>query len=119
MAFLPAKDFIGELVSVQVDRPMGSRHPRWGFVYPLNYGYVPGVTGLDGEELDAYILGVFEPVERFRGQVLAVLHRIDDADDKLIVAPPGKQYSDEQIIALTEFQERAFQSIIIRSAEAG
>ena len=67
-----------------------------------------------GKELDCYILGVFEPVKTFKGKCIAVLHRVNDNDDKLIIAPEGKDYSDDAIRALTEFQERFFESIIIR-----
>ena len=38
-------------VTVIVDRPLGSTHPAHpGLVYPVNYGYVPGVIAADGEE---------------------------------------------------------------------
>lgn len=107
-------DFIGKTVKIKIDRPLGSRHPRHGFIYPLNYGFVPGVPAPDGEELDAYVLGVFEAVEEFEGRCIAVIHRLDDADDKLVLAPEGRQFSDEQILALTEFQERFFKPVIIR-----
>ena len=83
-----------------------------GFIYPVNYGYVPDTTSGDGEELDCYILGVFEPVEEFTGQCIAVIHRTDDDDDKLVLA--NKNYSDDAIKALTEFQERFFQHEIWR-----
>ncbi|OQY33408.1 MAG: inorganic pyrophosphatase [Anaerolineaceae bacterium 4572_5.2] len=107
-----AAEFLGHRVQVKIDRPLGSRHPDFGFVYPLNYGYLPGVPAPDGDELDAYILGV--PLEQFEGRCIAVIHRLDDDDDKLLVAPDGKNYTDEQIRALTEFQERLFNSVIIR-----
>jgi inorganic pyrophosphatase len=106
--------FIGTTVSVIVDRPLGSAHPQHGFIYLLNYGYVPGVPAPDGDELDAYILGVFEPVGCFTGVVIAVIQRNDDDDDKLVLAPAGVSYTDEQIRALTEFQERFFTSTILR-----
>lgn len=93
---------------------MGSRHPRHGFLYPLNYGYVPGVMSPDGEELDAYVLGVFEPLDEFEGRCLAVIRRSDDDDDKLVLAPEGRAFTDEQILALTEFQERFFQPHVLR-----
>ena len=111
-------DFIGKVVTVKVDRPLGSQHPVYGLIYPLNYGYVPGVMAPDGEELDAYILGVFEPLGDFEGDCIAVIHRLDDDDDKLVIAPKGKHYNDEQIQALTEFQERFFTSVIMRRKEA-
>lgn len=108
-------DYVGKTLKVIIDRPMGSRHPHFGFIYPVNYGYLPGQFSGDGEELDAYVLGVFEPLTQFEGVCIAVLHRVDDVDDKLILAPPGRQFSDEQISALTEFQERLFDTVIIRS----
>ena len=104
--------YLHQTLTIHIDRPMGSRHPEHGFIYPLNYGYLPGVFSADGEELDAYLLGIFEPVEEFTGACIAIIHRLDDDDDKLVVAPPGKMYSTGQIQALTEFQERFFQSEI-------
>lgn len=108
------KDYIGKKVSVKVDRCMGSKHPDHGFIYPLNYGYVPNTISDDGEELDCYILGVFEPVENFCGECIAIIHRLDDNDDKLIIVPEGIKYSDDAINALTEFQERFFKHTILR-----
>ncbi len=93
---------------------MGSVHPQHGFLYPVNYGFIPGTLAEDGEELDAYILGVFEPLDLFTGRCIAVIHRLNDADDKLVVVPEGVQYSDDQIKVLTEFQERFFLSEILR-----
>jgi inorganic pyrophosphatase len=108
-----AKDFLNKPVSVTVDRSMGSRHPQYGFVYPLNYGFVPDTIMPDGEEIDAYILGVFAPCDKFDGVCIAYIQRLDDMDDKLIVVPQGVMYNDMQIRALTEFQERFFRSRII------
>lgn len=109
-----AKDFIGKKVHVTIDRKLGSKHPNWKFIYLNNYGYIPNTMSGDGEELDAYILGVFEPLETFDGICIAVLHRLNEDDDKLIVVPEGKNYTDEQIDCLTEYQERFFKHIIIR-----
>ncbi len=107
-------DYIGKIVSIKIDREFGTKHPKHGFIYPVNYGYVPNTVSGDGEELDAYLVGFYEPVEKAEGKVIAVIHRTNDDDDKLIVAPEDKNYSDEAIKALTEFQERFFESIIIR-----
>ena len=112
-----SRSFIQAVVAVEIDRPLGSKHPRHGFIYPVNYGFVPGVLAPDGEYLDAYVLGIFEPVSRFEGRCIAVLQRLNDEDDKLIVVPEGRTYSDEQIQALVEFQERYFVSVIIRSCD--
>lgn len=109
-----AKDYFKKEVTVKIDRKLGTRHPKHGFMYMLNYGYIPNTISGDGEELDAYVLGVFEPVEEFTGEVIAIIHRTNDDDDKLIVTPKGINYSDEAIKALIEFQERFFESIIIR-----
>ena len=108
------KNYIGKKVHVSVDRKLGSKHPNWGFIYPVNYGYIPNTVSGDGEELDAYILGVFEPLDTFDGICIAVLHRLNENDDKLIVVPEGKNYTDEQIDCLTEYQEKFFNHIIIR-----
>lgn len=100
------KEFLGVTLSVIIDRPLGTRHPQYQYIYPINYGYIPGTRSPDGQEIDAYILGVFEPLSQFEGECIAIIHRINDEDDKLIVVPQGKNYSNEQILALTEFQER-------------
>lgn len=109
-----ANNFLGKIVKIKVDRPLGSKHPKHSFIYPVNYGYVPNTISGDGEELDAYILGAFEPLDEFTGKCIAIIHRTNDDDDKLIVVPEDKTYSDAEIMALTEFQERFFTSIIIR-----
>jgi inorganic pyrophosphatase len=97
-----------------MDRPLGTRHPKHGFMYCVNYGYIPNTVSGDGEELDAYLLGVFEPLQSYIGKCIAVIHRTNDDDDKLVVVPEGKNYTDEEIRVLTEFQERYFESEIIR-----
>ena len=109
-----AKDFLGKEVEVVIDRKLGSLHPKHGFIYMVNYGYIPNTISGDSEELDAYVLGVFDPVEKFKGDVIAVIHRLNDNDDKLVVVPKGINYTDDAIQALTEFQERFFKSTIIR-----
>lgn len=108
------KEYLNKPITIKIDRPLGSHHPKHNFIYPVNYGYVPGTINSDGEELDAYLLGVHEPVEEYTGKVIAIIHRINDDDDKLIVVPENKVYTNEAIIALTEFQEQYFESIIWR-----
>lgn len=111
---METKDYIGKIVLVKMDRPYGSKHPKHGFIYPVNYGFIPNTISGDGEELDAYVLGVFEPIDEFKGKVIAVINRTNDDDDKLVVCPEDKNYTNEQIDALTEFQERFFEHKIIR-----
>ena len=107
-------NYLGKIVNVKIDRPLNSKHPKHGFTYELNYGYVPNTISGDGEELDCYILGVNEPIEEFEGECIAVIHRTNDDDDKLIIVPKGLNFTDEEIRKLTEFQEKYFASIIIR-----
>ena len=102
--------FLGETVTVQVDRPMGYCHKN--IVYPVNYGFLPGVMGGDGEEQDAYILGVDEPVLRFTGRVIGVIRRHNDNEDKLVVAPEGEEYHQGEIAEMVRFQEQYFVSTI-------
>lgn len=106
--------YIGNIVQVKIDRPLNSKHPKYGFVYPVNYGFVPNTISEDGEELDCYVLGVNKMIESFEGKCIAVIHRTNDNDDKLIVVPEGKNYTDEEIRKLTNFQEQYFESEIIR-----
>ena len=108
------KKYIGQIVEVVMDRQLGSRHPKHGFVYTVNYGYIPNTVSGDGEELDAYVLGEHEPLEKFVGRVVAIIHRTNDNDDKLVVMKDGRNYTDDQIRALTEFQEQWFESVILR-----
>ncbi|MEK7072176.1 MAG: inorganic diphosphatase [Patescibacteria group bacterium] len=109
-----ARQFLGKIVFAKIDRPMGTRHPMHGFIYMVNYGFIPNTQAPDGEEVDVYVVGVFEPVEKFTGRCIAIIHRTNDNDDKVILAPEGVDYSDKQILALTEFQERFFKSKVIK-----
>lgn len=111
---MDTKNYIGKIVNVQIDRPLGSKHPKHKFIYTVNYGFVPNTVSGDGEEIDVYVLGEHEPLASFKGRVIAVVHRFNDNDDKLVVVADGKNYSDEQISALVEFQEKWFKTEIIR-----
>jgi len=106
---------VGKIVKVTVDRPLGSRHPEYrDIIYPVNYGYIEGITAGDGEEQDAYVLGVFTPVKEFTGKVIAVIHRYDDVEEKWVVAPDGTDFTDEEIAEQVDFQERYFHYSIVR-----
>jgi inorganic pyrophosphatase len=106
--------FLGEHVVVRIDRPLGARHPRHGWIYPINYGHVPGTLSPDGAELDAYVLGVSAPCTTFEGQCIAVIVRTDNDDPKLVVVPDEVVLSDAEIRSQTSFQERFFRSRIVR-----
>ena len=105
---------IGNIVKVIVDRPLGSVHPKHNdLIYNVNYGYIPEVFALDGEEQDAYILGVNEPVTEFVGKVIAIIHRLNDIEDKWVVAPEGKSFTKKEIANLVAFQEKFFDIEIV------
>ncbi len=100
-------------VTVVVDRPLGSHHPNYPDIrYPVNYGFIPGLMAEDGEEQDAYILGVLEPVGEFSGRHIATVHRKNDAEDKWVVAPEGTDFTPEEIAAAVDFQEQYFDTYI-------
>ena len=109
-----ARDFLGKLVRVHMDRPLGSKHPKHGFTYEENYGFIPDTISGDGEELDAYVLGPDYPLKDFLGRCIAIIHRTNDNDDKLIVVPDGFDFPDEYIEQKTAFQEQWFEHTIIR-----
>lgn len=109
-----ATDFLGKTVTVKMDRPLGSHHPDWGFLYERNYGYIPDTISGDGEELDAYILNVDTPVETFTGTCVAVIHRTNDDDDKLVVIPTGTTISDAEIERQTYFCEKRYTHVLIK-----
>ncbi len=105
---------IGDIVTVTVDRPLGSYHPKHkDMYYPINYGYVAGIMAPDGEEQDAYLLGVDKAVESFTGKIIAVIHRLDDVEDKWAVCPESMTFSREEIWEKVRFQEQYFHSEII------
>lgn len=110
-----AKDFLGKNVEVIIDRPLGSMHPKHNFVYEVNYGYVPGMLAPDGEELDAYVLGITGPIKKYSGKCIALIHRTNDDDDKLVVVPEGISLTDKEIDKLIEFQEKWFKHKIVRN----
>lgn len=108
------EEMLGKIVKVTVDRAMGTYHPSYPDIfYPINYGYVKGIIALDGEEQDAYILGVDEPVQEFVGKVIAIVHRNDDIEEKWVVSPSDKSFTKEEIWEKVHFQEQYFDSYII------
>ena len=102
-------DLLGKTVQIRIDRPKGSKHPKYEYlVYPVNYGYIPETVSGDGEETDVYLLGVEEPVREFEGRVIVVIHRYNDNENKLVAAPEGMSFSAEEIRNAVFFQERYF-----------
>lgn len=99
-----------KIVNVVIDRPLGSCHPTHkNIVYPVNYGYIPNIMANDGEEQDAYVLGINFPLKEFTGKVIAIIHRKNDIEDKLVVAPENIVLSKEEILQSVYFQEQFFE----------
>jgi len=108
------QQYLNKIVTVKMDRPLGTKHPKHGWEYPVNYGYIPGTISGDGEELDAYVLGPNVPLDEFTGRCIAIIHRTNDNDDKLVVVPDGLDLDDNTIEQETKFQEQWFEHVIIR-----
>ena len=111
---LRVSPYLGTMVSVAIDRPLGSTHPRVDLVYPVNYGFLPETQSGDGDELDAYVLGVDKPCTTFSGRCIAVILRDEEDDPKLVVVPDGTELSDADIFDATHFQEQFFHARILR-----
>ena len=104
---------IGSIVKVIVDRPLGTFHPKHKDIYySVNSGYIPDVPAPDGEEQDAYILGIDKPVREFVERVIAIIHRFDDVEEKWVVAPENSSYTKDEIIKQVAFQEQYFRTEI-------
>jgi len=102
-----------KIVKVVMDRPLGSYHPEHkDMYYPVNYGYIPGIMAPDGEEQDAYILGIDVPLTEFLGEVVAIIKRNDDIEDKWVVVLEGMTITKEEIENQVYFQEQYFDSRI-------
>ncbi len=108
------KAYLGKTVKIGIDRPLGYVHHKesYSLIYPINYGYIPDVLGGDGEELDVYLLGVTEPVEEYECKIVAIVHRHNDVEDKLVGAPAGVYFSKEEIENAVHFQEQYYDSEI-------
>ena len=105
--------YLGKSVTIKMDRPIGSIHPKHpDLVYPINYGYIPNVFGGDGEELDVYLLGVDVPVEEYTARIIGIVHRRNDVEDKLIAAPEGFYFDQQQMAKAVCFQEQYYESEI-------
>ena len=108
------KSYLGKTIEIKIDRPIGYVHKKenYSLTYPINYGYLPGVIGGDGEELDVYLLGVDKPVTEYRVKIIGIAHRENDIEDKLIAAPVGLNFTKEEIEQAINFQEQYYETHI-------
>ncbi len=108
------KEYLGKKVKIIVDQPFGTYYKN--ALYTSNYGYVPKTLAPDGMELDAYFLGPKVPLKEVEGICIAIIHRLDDDDDKLILIEDGKELTDEEIENEVNFREKYFRHIIVRTS---
>lgn len=108
------RQFLGQTVTIEIDRPIGYVHhkEKYDLVYPINYGYIPGLYGGDGEELDVYLLGVDQAVQTYECEIIGIAYRRNDVEDKLIAAPVGMRYSLEDVTKAIHFQEKWYDTTI-------
>ncbi len=106
------KSYLGKTVDIKIDRPIGYVHhkEKYSLHYPINYGYIPDVLGGDGEELDVYLLGVTDPVKEYRVRIIGIVHRHNDVEDKLIAAPEGMVFYQNEIAEAIDFQEQYYET---------
>lgn len=110
-------EYLNKILEAKIDRPIGSSHPKYpDHIYLVNYGYIPNTVSGDGKELDCYVLGEYKPLSEFKGKCIAIIHRLNDDDDKLILAPENRNFTNAEIRLLTDFQERFYKSEIIRNS---
>ena len=109
------RKLLGTAVHAVIDRPIGYCHK--GILYPVNYGYIPGIIAGDGEAQDVYILGTDQPLKEFDGIVIGAAVRRDDCEDKLIAVPAGMHFTREQMAQAIRFQEQYFHSHVILPGE--
>ena len=108
------RSYLGKIVDIEIDRPIGYVHKKknYDLVYPINYGYIPGVLGGDDEELDVYLMGVDEPVTAYTCRIVGIVYRRNDVEDKLIAAPVDKRYTAEEIASAIHFQEQYYDTYV-------
>ena len=108
------ESYLGKTVTIGIDRPIGYVHHKGEktLVYPINYGYIPGVLGGDEEELDVFLVGVDEPVTEFTGRIIGIAYRADDVEDKLVMAPEGMDFTAEEIARAVHFQEKYYHTTV-------
>lgn len=108
------ESYLGKEVTIEIDRPIGYVHRKGEktLIYPINYGFIPGVFGGDGEELDVFLVGVETPVATYTGRIIGIVYRADDVEDKLVMAPFEKSFTAEEIARAVYFQEKYYKTTI-------
>ena len=79
--------------------------------------YVNDVFAGDGAEQDVYVFGPSKPIRSFTGVVTAVLHRLNDCEDKWIVNTGGSRPDKDEILRAIAFQEQYFMGELYECAD--
>lgn len=100
-------------LKVEIDRPVGYVDD-FNNIYPINYGFIPGIIGGDGKEQDVYIISkkATQPLREFEGELIAIITREDDVETKWVVSSFDESYSIEEIKEKVAFLEQYFHSTI-------
>ena len=106
---------IGKTIEVVFDRPLGSKHPKFEMIYPINYGYYPEMIAPDGDALDVYLLFEKTSLKTTIAKCVAIIHRLDDNEDKLVLVPVENEnkITEALIRKETDFQEKYYKSVIL------
>jgi inorganic pyrophosphatase len=92
-----------------IDRPRGTRHPRYpDFVYPVDYGYLDGTSAMDGQGIDVW------KGSNGTGRVHALLVTLDlvkrDAEPKLLLSCTD----DEERTVLAAQSKGGMHALLVR-----
>lgn len=102
-------EWLGRFLDVTIDRPLGSAHPDWpDLVYSVNYGHVPGTAADDGEPIDVYVLDETQPLRSASVYIVAIIHRHDDIEDKLVGRSSPLHPAPREVMQAVAFAERWF-----------
>lgn len=101
-------------VTIEVDHALGTQHPTYGMNYEVNMGFVQ--ESMEDEFQDVYILGIEEPIETFKGEVIARVLR-ENGEEKWVAAPVGVRFAAEEIARKVAFLEQWFQSVVVLNDE--
>jgi len=105
--------FANKIADVTIDRLLGSKHPKFGWIYPVNYGFIPNTKAEDNLEIDVYIIDSKKPLKETKVKIIGIVYREDDIESKLIgITDTTIRYTLNEIYERIEFQEQFFNSKI-------
>ncbi len=112
-SFWARLDDLIESSEIVLDRPKGSRHPKYPeMIFPLDYGYLKDTCGGEGEEVDVW---VGTAGHRRLTAIACTVHTLEkDAEIKLIIG-----CTEEEINIIEDFHNGPYQSAIIIKRDSG